>query len=339
MDGEQLQALVAEVARLRENAVQQAENMDRQTRINQELQARLIASEGRHTPATTASNIESLEKPRHRLGQLGKFSGKTSEWESWKLGAELKIETDGAAIGNDRDQFNYLYTTFESDAQTRVANWVHAVRAYRPDEVTAHGFFMHSQSVFGDPNAQRNALVKLNSLRQRQNELFSEFLPRFEEILAKANGDIWPDNVKINHLTCSLNDEMSQALVYQTNLSPEYLRFKDNLLTIDAQIQALKARNKVRSGGEGKGTGAPRAKGTGATTTTSGDAMDWEPTVNVAKWVSQDEIKRRKENNLCLRCGKDGHMIAACRMKPAKRPLQVAEANVDSKNSAESGKE
>ena len=59
------------------------------------------------------------------------------------------------------------------------------------------------------------------------------------------------------------------------------------------------------------------------------DAMDWEPTqVNAAqanekrraKWVSLEEINRRKTNRLCIRCGMSSHMIRNCPYAPARRP-------------------
>ena len=65
--------------------------------------------------------------------------------------------------------------------------------------------------------------------------------------------------------------------------------------------------------------------------------MDWEPTRTApvaagraarsrdqneprAKWVSQQEMARRKEANLCLRCGSGDHYIGQCHLGPAKKP-------------------
>ncbi len=68
--------------------------------------------------------------------------------------------------------------------------------------------------------------------------------------------------------------------------------------------------------------------------------MDWEPTRTApaaairtgrsgdqkkprAKWVSQQEIARRKEANLCLYCGSGDHYIGQCHLGPAKKPDAV----------------
>lgn len=56
---------------------------------------------------------------------------------------------------------------------------------------------------------------------------------------------------------------------------------------------------------------------------TSPEPMDWEPSrsqAQRAKWVSQQEIDRRRDDGACLRCGKKGHLISACKLKPAHNP-------------------
>ena len=55
----------------------------------------------------------------------------------------------------------------------------------------------------------------------------------------------------------------------------------------------------------------------------SSDSMDWEPSRTQAlraKWVSLKEIDRRRDDGSCLRCGKKGHLINSCPLKPALNP-------------------
>ena len=57
----------------------------------------------------------------------------------------------------------------------------------------------------------------------------------------------------------------------------------------------------------------------------SQEQMDWEPTTSGAaaarirepRWASPAEIERRRKHGLCLRCGKEGHMVRDCRTKLA----------------------
>ena len=57
--------------------------------------------------------------------------------------------------------------------------------------------------------------------------------------------------------------------------------------------------------------------------------MDWEPTASRtrkqrAKWVSQEEIDRRRANFLCMRCGSGAHLVKTCPFAPAVRPTNAS---------------
>src|SRR5207237_10279796 len=80
-----------------------------------------------------------------------------------------------------------------------------------------------------------------------------------------------------------------------------------------------------------------------APATTPTDKMDWEPTranAQRAKWVSKEEINKRKAEGQCLRCGKSGHRIAFCPYKPAinpnGQPTRASKANGGNQVSSES---
>ena len=62
--------------------------------------------------------------------------------------------------------------------------------------------------------------------------------------------------------------------------------------------------------------------------------MDWQPIVSNqgntekprAKWVSKEEIQRRRANRLCIRCGTNAHYYQSCPYKPALRPTLPVQA-------------
>jgi hypothetical protein len=77
------------------------------------------------------------------------------------------------------------------------------------------------------------------------------------------------------------------------------------------------------------------------------DQMDWEPTransalirVNKrlkgkrAKWVDQEEIKRRAKEGRCFRCGRTGCRVEKCPLRPARRPSDPPERVTKAKKS------
>ncbi len=152
--------------------------------------------------------------------------------------------------------------------------------------------------------------------------MLSDYVPKFEELLTRAGGTIQDDVVCINYLQNSLNSELSEALISNPRLLIGYQSFKDDVLRIDAQLQAFKGRYKPRTGGMSK---MWNTKHIGADAMLGGNAMDWEPTkTNAASWVSQEELERRKEQGLYLRYRGKGYMIRNCKLKPAKRPAAHA---------------
>ncbi|RKF63824.1 hypothetical protein GcC1_136015 [Golovinomyces cichoracearum] len=67
--------------------------------------------------------MQVTEMPRHKTGDLKDFSGERSEWISWRTEAQTKLNTDGRAIGNDQEQFGYLYMHLQTGAQKRIQQW------------------------------------------------------------------------------------------------------------------------------------------------------------------------------------------------------------------------
>ncbi|KAK1914044.1 hypothetical protein P3342_007290 [Pyrenophora teres f. teres] len=61
--------------------------------------------------------------------------------------------------------------------------------------------------------------------------------------------------------------------------------------------------------------------------TSSPEPMDWEPSrsqAQRAKWVSQQEIDRRRDDGSCLRCGKKARATKAIgKTKPSAEPYNV----------------
>lgn len=274
------------------------------------------------------------ERPRPKLPKLAKFSGKRSEWKAWEMDAYSKLAIDGGAIGTARDQFAYIYASLETDAKNMVTAYYSANRQV----ATASGevFIEYLATVFGNPNQKEEAANRLRSLRQRSLQPFSSFLPVFESTLAEAGGLSWPDDVKINQLKSSLNDQFRNYMISIINLPADYHGYVNSLRQVDTNIQAAGGLNAVQR----KSTSEKPAEHLKTSPVTSPnlqevkdqshDKMEWQPTTSArsrAKWVSGEELQRRRSARLCVRCGASGHFIRQCPYDPPARQPTRAQVN------------
>ncbi|ERF69053.1 hypothetical protein EPUS_08403 [Endocarpon pusillum Z07020] len=133
------------------------------------------------------------------------------------------------------------------------------------------------------------ALDQLNRTKQGKKN-FSDFMNEFNRLLLEAEGWGWDDAVKKGFLKAALTLELRRAMLEQ-------------IKEISTFRQGWKKRtDDVRS-------------------SATADEMDWQPTtVLVAKirmkeprWASEDEIARRREEGLCLRCGRKSHRVKECK--------------------------
>ncbi|KAF4474222.1 Transposon Tf2-9 polyprotein [Colletotrichum fructicola Nara gc5] len=88
-------------------------------------------------------------------------------------------------------------------------------------------FMQYLETRYGDPNAEARALDRLRTIRQKENESFATFLPKFEKELAEGGGGHWADAVRINYLKGALNSTLRDRLISVIDppkTYPEYAR-------------------------------------------------------------------------------------------------------------------
>lgn len=249
------------------------------------------------------------ETPRHKTGDLKSFSGDRSEWIAWRTEAQTKLSTDGRAIGNDLEQFGYLYMHLQTRAQKRIQQWYNMCLKLGTN-CNPSAFLERAESTFGDPNEKKNARTLLSATKQGSDESFSDFITKFEELLAQAGGEEWPQDVQVDTLEYSLNKDMQSRLVSYQLVDPSYNTFRSACLSIDAKLQAMRMRSRNSgqatlpgsTGGSSQGNRQEKA---------SGRERERAP------WASPDERERRRQAGLCLRCGGANHAQKSCRFRSA----------------------
>ena len=311
---------------------------------NAALQQRLASTTTMEedTPTTKSPVLQGAPamKPKPSLPNPPKFDGNRQKFRVWELEMKEKLHNDSEAIGTDRQKFALIFACLGSVPQTTVAAFYQAGEhyAYAPDK-----FMNYLASCYGDPNIERRALGRLENLCQKDSEGFASFLPRFEKELADSGGSVWPDQVRINYLDRALNEEMAGYLVSLPGLPNTYPEYVRALQDLASRMDSHRHRRTVKARRAPEGPATATDRGSRAAVTPSsppkqGGAMDWEPTNAVqltkaalkkdndklkgkrAKWVTGEEMKSRRAEGRCLRCGRTGCAVPKCPLKPARRP-------------------
>ena len=275
--------------------------------------------ESTQIPTPPENSDPTTRRTKPILPNPPKFNGSRSEYEGWKSLIKDKIDVDGEIIGSDRNQFIFIASRLEGKGLQSALTFITTHRDAQ--DASASKILKYLDDVFGDRHKTQRAVESLRTMRQGPKEPFSDFLPRFEKVLADAGGMSWPDAVKRSHLDGALAFEL-RRLAITMPVAPNYGDYVSELLRINDLYRATMKH-------------APREhtpKESPAGNHKDEDSMDWEPTRAAAaskggqkkrvQWVSQEELDKRRQEGNCLRCGSRNHFVADCEFLPARRPTE-----------------
>jgi hypothetical protein len=155
--------------------------------------------------------IYTTPKPRASLPHPPTFSGSKSQWRGWKLEMEGKIEEDALAIGSLRAQLRYIFMRLEGAAKTNVTTFYKM--QLKQELPNPHGLLERLDILYGERNRKQKAIQNLHAIRQREDETFISFYPRFEKEIANADAEGWDNDAKISYIRNALSNKMRDNLV------------------------------------------------------------------------------------------------------------------------------
>ncbi|KAL1898962.1 hypothetical protein Cpir12675_001715 [Ceratocystis pirilliformis] len=267
-----------------------------------------------------------VSEPRQVLGTLQPFSGNYEEYEDWRLDAENKLRTE--VVRRLMDSENC-----------------------KPSDVLNH--FDH---LYIPANTSVWAHQKLH-LPQGKVPI-RRFLPKFEARLTDARGHDWPDESKILTLTGVLDKRLFALMSLRCNGKETFAEFCQLDLSCEGNDGASRyisgLLNDPVASGPSTRAGDPmdlshtyesqqgdeidRRRRRQANQSASGipthDAQgrpyptDSELRGRRAKWVTREELSRRKALQACLRCARPRCRTSRCPLSPPVNPAkQPARSN------------
>lgn len=294
------------------------------------------------------------QQPTKILGPLSEYDGNRDTLDAWIHQARGKLRVDYAAC-DEATKFYAVYNRLRDEAMRQLQPWVQLMEeqdaisantigpAYQ-SPATVEGLFNQLLLSFGDPHRKEKAQRKLYRLRQG-NRPFSEFFVDFQKLLLESKGTTWDDDSKKTLLEQMLNQDLAQHMIGKSGMNQTFNEYVEVLKEVSDQLEAYQARVKstnwrqrhqaLQQSPQPHTRTMPTENNWPNTKVqsgphTSGNTMDWQPTVSPqiatgkrAKWVTKEEILRRSKEGLCRRCGARGHFQTSCPYLPA-RPLQVA---------------
>jgi hypothetical protein len=286
----------------------------------------------RTAAATPPPAAPPAAQPPRRITKDPKWDGERGTYQMFKFEIGHVHATDAACFSNNERRKAHLLSCIEgSKARINVFTWI---RGHWDGTYNELEEYLDSQ--YSDRHEKEKAMQELSRIQQRKNETFNDYSTRFLQ-LATTAADNLSETMKITIFERGLRDEHKIVLVM---LSPSsYPTF--NLYHYDAVEKVERQENMKRShlpspagyersssqpeltmGGNDSGTVMDT---TGMNVRTSGRATlpaGGKGKQLRAKWVTKEELSKRRSNNWCLRCGGSNHYVDKCPYLAARRPTK-----------------
>jgi hypothetical protein len=275
---------------------------------------------------------------------------------------EGKIEEDAPAIGSLKAQLRYIFMRLEGGAKTNVTMFYEMQLGQ--DSPNPYQLIERLELLYRECNRKQKAIQNLHSIHQQEDETFITFYPCFEKEIANANAEGWDDDAKISYLRNALSNKMRDCLVGLSGSDTDtYAGFAQRCVDVSRDIELYGQWTKKRGAANSYTAGHARVPTPMTMPDVNVTArinyenmMKWEPTqptttqVNAfglrgkdntngyfskrpedreflgkqAKWVNQEEIDARRQDQRCLRCGCNNCRIATCPLAAAVRPKHMS---------------
>ncbi|KAL2890640.1 hypothetical protein HOO65_021182 [Ceratocystis lukuohia] len=194
--------------------------------------------------ARLLAKIEALELENKRqirpiIADIEKYDGKSSfQFKIFLTDIKEKQMHDCKAHGGERGFMNYTYSRLTGKARAKVAPHMETYYSMKDGKKALKAFYTFLEETFSDPSAQQLALDRASSMKMGRRSM-ADYISEAEQTFLEADGDEWPESIKISFLRNGLSAEMADKMVS----AKSYTTFKDykkDLLVVAANVGASK---------------------------------------------------------------------------------------------------
>ena len=252
----------------------------------------------------------------------------------------MKLRVDAEAIGDELAKIGVVFNALEKTALSNMASTIHALEKALDPKV--HTLLEHLDKSYRNPHEIQQARQRLATMKQGTRS-FVSFVPDFKQCLADADGSEWPEDVKQDRLCEAISPKILEAMVGRT-----WLKSYDETVTLFRKIAEDQYYLSQRNTGTAKNIDRSPVI---SNIKPEVDVMDWEPTIATkvnaytlrngnldghpkgpglpndyllrgkrARWVSEEELNRRKADKVCWRCARKGCTSKVCPLAAPVRP-------------------
>lgn len=267
------------------------------------------------TPAATSSFSNAALKLK--LPDVGKFGGNRRLYRTFRSQMVDKLRTFGEhepLMG-----VAYMFNRLEGQAAQVGLSW----KNRHPEGSTAE-FWEFLDEQYQDPQFEERSRQRLQTIMMKKyGQSLEAFNAEFIQLAFDAAEERNKQNLKTRYLSAIRPDLQDKMVSVDIPEEWDLQTLMARVLKVDVNMRRVKSHvNPTLSFGR-------------QNRKNNHDEMEWEATVKThasrmepdtrrrAEWRPQEVIKKWRANNLCIRCGKDGHYANRCRLGPARRPDNV----------------
>ncbi|CCO30489.1 Retrotransposon-derived protein PEG10 AltName: Full=Embryonal carcinoma differentiation regulated protein [Rhizoctonia solani AG-1 IB] len=275
------------------------------------------------------------------LGTLTKVKVKAPEPYKGGIGADAKqwlarmmgwLTISGSQFSSNKDIIMFLLINMEGSAAAWALPHIALIGEKRAVIKTPDDFQREFRKAFDDPDATAAAERKITKLVQTTTA--AAYTAEFRTLQLEIE---WNESALRAQYQRGLNWQVRTQIAMMTPQPPSLEALMEAAVRIDNVRRELEVSRPPRENKPGNSSKTSSAPNKGTSTGTPVKPGD-------PHYVSKEEIDKRRANNQCIKCGREGHRAAVCRtgwkapgeLKPkedkGKETAKVAETEPESEN-------